>query len=328
MSRPTIENVYTHKKLPEYKLFADLKKLMDCDATQPNRCFAGNAFLYHHQIENLCNVRINGKDSLHEIMIDQEKYTVFYQRVLDMGRSGSMPYRIYEAHRFNGGAVFFKPTTAKYICSLFPSSHMLDPTAGWGGRMLGAWAAGCSYTGFDTNIDLKPAYEAMMADPSLTKFPKAYGYNDKWEQVMSTQEMRWENFLTADISGIDYDLVLTSPPYINKEMYPHMPAFESKAAFYTDFLVPLINKCRDNMKRSGWVCINISPPMYTDLTIAHKYPVCDRQEPLLQQKRLGKDKADMIYCWRVIREAPVVTPVVAAVAEVSAVVSGPSYSPA
>jgi hypothetical protein len=182
--------------------------------------------------------------------------------------------------------------------------------------MLGAFAARCRYTGYDTNIDLKPAYDAMMGHMLMP------GGNPLYKPGFL--KMVWENFLTADISDIDYDLVLTSPPYINKEMYPHMPAFESKAKFYTDFLIPLINKCRDNMKRSGWVCINISPVMYKDLTVTHKYPVCERQEPLLQQKRLGKDKADMIYCWQVTREAPAP---VAAVVE-SAAVSGPSYSPA
>jgi len=307
---PTIKDVYDHKKLTYSKLQKDLQKLLEYGAHSPSRCFAGNAYLYHYQIENLCNVRINGKDSLREIMADPTKYAVFYQRVLDMGRSGSEPNRVYEHHRFNGGAVFFKPTTAKYIAKLFDAKHMLDPTAGWGGRMLGAWAAGCAYTGFDINTDLKAPYEAMMD----SNYIKTYTYYQR------PLNMRWENFLTADISDIPYDLVLTSPPYINKEMYPHMPAFESKAKFYTDFLIPLINKCRDNMKRSGWVCINISPQMYKDLTDTHKYPACERQEPLLQQKRLGKDKADMIYCWQVTREV---------VADTGpAVAPGPSYSPA
>jgi hypothetical protein len=310
---PSIKDVYDHKKITDSKLHNDLTKLINYKTDAPTRCFAGNAFLYHYQIENLCNVRINGKDSLREVMADPTRYAVFYQRVLDMGRTGSLPNRVYEHHRFNGGAVFFKPTTAKYIAKLFGATHMLDPTAGWGGRMLGAWAAKSRYTGFDINTDLRPAYDSMM-----TKMREWFHIPaDKYKLV-------WENFLTADISGIDYDLVLTSPPYINKEMYPHMPAFESKAKFYTDFLIPLINKCRDNMKKSGWVCINISPAMYMDLTVTHKYPVCERQEPLLQQKRLGKDKADMIYCWQVTREVP--APVV--VAEESAAVSGPSYSPA
>jgi hypothetical protein len=308
---PTIKDVYDHKKITDSKLNGDLQKLIAYDADKPSRCFAGNAFLYHHQIENLCNVRINGKDSLREVIADPTKYAVFYQRVLDMGRSGSLPNRVYEHHRFNGGAVFFKPTTAKYIADLFGATHMLDPTAGWGGRMLGAWANGCAYTGFDINTDLKPAYKDMMAYLLLP--------GNGWRKDGLT--MRWENFLTADISDIPYDLVLTSPPYINKEMYPHMPAFESKAKFYTDFLIPLINKCRDNMKRSGWVCINISPVMYKDLTVTHKYPVCERQEPLLQQKRLGKDKADMIYCWQVTREVPVPVPV-----PVPAASPGPTYS--
>lgn len=226
MALPTLQDVYQHKKLSIYDLRHDLDKLIAYDADKPNRCFAGNAFLYHHQIENLCNVRINGKDSLREVMSDHTKYAVFYQKVLDMNRKGSPPYRIYEHHRFNGGAVFFKPTTAKYIAKLFNAEHMLDPTAGWGGRMLGAWAAGCAYTGFDINTDLKPSYDAMMEHMLMP--------GSGWSEDNLT--MRWENFLTADISDIPYDLVLTSPPYINKEMYPHMPAFESKAKYYTEFL--------------------------------------------------------------------------------------------
>ena len=39
---------------------------------------------------------------------------------------------------------------------------MLDPTAGWGGRMLGAWALGIDYTGVDTNTNMKIAYDNMM----------------------------------------------------------------------------------------------------------------------------------------------------------------------
>ena len=31
--------------------------------------------------------------------------------------------------------------------------RVLDP-AGWGGRMLGAWALGIDYTGIDTNINM------------------------------------------------------------------------------------------------------------------------------------------------------------------------------
>jgi hypothetical protein len=197
-----------------------------------------------------------------------------------MKRPGEMPYRIYEAHRFNSGCVFFKPTTAKYVAKLFGATHMMDPCAGWGGRMLGAWSADCAYTGFDTNTDMIPAYEAMINKISSEK-----------------HKIRWENFLTADISDVSYDLVLTSPPYINLEVYPHMTPFESKAKYYKDFLIPLIRKSQINIRRKGWVCINISPKMYKELTKDYGFPECNRQEPLLQQKRLGKDKMDMIYCW-------------------------------
>lgn len=286
MALVTLEEIYAHKKLSSDQLDKDLAKLLAYDASKPNRCFAGNAFLYHYQIKNLCKVRIRGKHSLVDIMTDPILYATHLQRTLDMKRTGAMPNRIYEAHRFNGGCVFFKPTTAKYVAKLFGATHMLDPCAGWGGRMLGAWAAGCEYTGYDTNIDMKFAYRRMISKMGL--FPT------DWE----THRIRWQNFLTADLSDVLYDLVLTSPPYINLEVYPHMTPFESKSKYYTEFLIPLIRKSYLNIQWKGWVCINISPKMYKELTKDYGFPECQRQEPLLQQKRLGKDKMDMIYCWQ------------------------------
>ena len=41
-------------------------------------------------------------------------------------------------------------------------TSVLDPTAGWGGRMLGAWVMGIDYTGVDTNTNMKIAYDNMM----------------------------------------------------------------------------------------------------------------------------------------------------------------------
>ena len=57
-------------------------------------------------------------------------------------------------------------------------------------------------TGIDTNINLKPAYDKMIEN---------YGGN-----------MIYDNCLNVDFSQIDYDFVLTSPPYINLEKYECM----------------------------------------------------------------------------------------------------------
>lgn len=274
-----MDDIYAHKKISVDKLKKDIQKLLDVEASG-NRCFAGNAFLYHHMIEHLCRVRLRGRYSLEDIVKNPSDYTSFYDGLMKLNRAGTMAYRIYEHHRFNGGVVFFKPTIAKYIARLFGAKHMLDPCAGWGGRMLGAWAAGCDYTGYDTNVDLCAAYDTMIS----------------YLKDSGGITMRWENFLTADISGMDYDLVLTSPPYYNLEVYQHMEPFKNKSAYYQDFLIPLIQKSIDNMK-SGWVCINISPKIYKELTEDYGFQPCIKKVPMLQQKRLNRDKGDFIYCW-------------------------------
>jgi hypothetical protein len=109
--------------------------------------------------------------------------------------------------------------------------------------------------------------------------------------------MIWDSCLNVDFSTIDYDFVLTSPPYINLELYENMTPFESEKAFYEQFLIPLINKCLTSIRRGGRVCFNISPKMYGTLTEKYKYRTADETHDLLQQKRLGKDKGDKIYVW-------------------------------
>ena len=75
-----------------------------------------------------------------------------------------------------------------------------------------------------------------------------------------------------------------------------MTPYESKEAFYKKFLIPLIDKCRANIKRNGKVCINIDVKMYNDL-ISFKYPECIEKHDLIQQKIQGKDKGQKIYVW-------------------------------
>ena len=183
----------------------------------------------------------------------------------------------------------FKATTAKYLYNKYNAKSVLDPTAGWGGRMLGAWALDIDYTGIDTNIAMKPAYDAMikMLDsktPAILEKPNL--------------QMIWQNALDVDFSQLNYDFVLTSPPYVNKELYEHMDPWESDQKFYTEFLIPLWDKCMKHIPAGKHVAFNISPKMYDD-AIKHGLKPCDNEEDLLQQMgpKKGKKKQDKIYIW-------------------------------
>ena len=278
--RPTYEEVVNHKRLSAGERAKEYAKLKAWDSPTINRSWIGNAILYHYQMDVLCRTSREGHKSLWEKMATPVLYDRLWQVVEKMGRTGTIANRVFEANRLNGCVAFFKPTTAKWLYKKYGATKVLDPTAGWGGRMLGAWALGIEYTGIDTNMLLKPGYDDMMAemgDPRL--------------------RMIWQSCLEVDFSAIDYDFVLTSPPYINLEQYAHMPAFESKAAFYREFLIPLISRCLAHIRPGGRVCINISPKMYDELIDAGFMP-CHEDVPFVQQKKLGRDMGDRVYIWR------------------------------
>jgi len=281
----TYEDILDHKHLINTKRLADLDKLKKWNALENERKFCGNVFLYHHQIANMLETKRGNHPLLREIMEDETLRDKLKIQVEKRQRTGTLANRIFECYRVNTGAVvFFKPSTAKFLYQKYKCSHILDFTAGWGGRMLGAWSLGIGYTGIDTNLSMKSTYDNMLIDMNNP----------------SNIRMIWNSCLNVDLSAIDYDFVLTSPPYVNMEVYQHMTPFENRDVFYKDFLITMIDRCRTHIKRNGKTAINISPQMYEILVNKYHYEPCHEEYDLLQQKRAGKNKGDKIYLWNAL----------------------------
>ena len=193
------------------------------------------------------------------------------------------PAVVFDTYCANKNCVsIFKPSTAKFIYKYYNAKRVLDFTAGWGGRMLGAYSLGISYTGIDTNINMKPEYDNMIARLDNNNL-----------------NMIWDNCLNVDLSQIDFDLVLTSPPYINLEKYENMALFKSDDEYYNDFLIVMLNRCLQHIKNNGWVCINISMVMYDKLINKYGYRECDEKHILPNAKnKQNLKKCEYIYCWK------------------------------
>lgn len=299
----TISDIELHKLITTAELDKDLKNLDKFSATTNANNFAGNPFLYHFQFKNLLKCRRQDGKTIYDIAKDTIEWTKLIDSTRKRNRGGrTAAGNVFECFRINlGSIVMFKATTAKYLYKKYRAKSILDPTAGWGGRMLGAWSLGINYTGIDTNVEMTPAYDSMM------KFLNEYtGFENKNFVVErnSKLNMIWDSCLAVDFSKLDYDFVLTSPPYINLEIYEHMELWDSDTAFYKEFFIPLWQKCVDNIKQGGHVCFNISPKMYED-AVKNGLTPCDEEEDLLQQmgqrkKQLttGKKKHDKIYIWQ------------------------------
>jgi len=255
-------------------------KLKKYDATDNKRSFAGNKVIYRYFTECLLKTRYKGGKTQQEKFEEDPKK--MWERVCKMDRRKGFPPSPKDIFELNRTITFFKPTIAKHLCIKFNPTSVLDPCAGWGGRMLGSVSAGVKYTGYDTNEELKIPYENMIKDLKL-----------------DNAEIIFQSCLDdLNFGGLEYDLVLTSPPYENLEIYEGMKPFNNNDEFYNNFLIPMIDKCRKNIKPNGKICINISPKMYEKLTIKYMYPEAPNKINFLQQmgKKSGK-KEDFIYIW-------------------------------
>ena len=293
----TIQDIENHKIITDTELKRDLHNLKKLNVKDNPNSFAGNNFLYHFQFKNLIKCSREDGKTIYDFYNDPVEWSKLIEQTRQRNRGGkTSAANIFECFRINKGAVvMFKSTTAKYLYQKYNATSVLDPTAGWGGRLLGAWALDINYTGIDTNIEMVPAYNSML------------DFLDKESNTLYNKpklQMTWESCLDVDFSQIEYDFVLTSPPYVNLEIYEHMKTWDNDEVFYKGFLIPLIEKCIKYIKKGGYVCFNISPKMYED---ALKYGLskCDMEEDLKQQMgqkveslKKGKKKQDKIYIWK------------------------------
>lgn len=291
----TLTDIESHKIISDSELCNDLQNLENFDANHNANNFYGNPFLYHFQFKNLLRCTREKGKTLYEVWADPDQRAKLLDQTRLRNRGGrTAAGNIFECFRINTGSiVMFKSTTAKYLYNKYGATRVLDPTAGWGGRMLGAWSLGIEYTGIDTNTELQPAYQGMM------DYLKSYDDSEFFSTPRGKLDMIWQSCLDVDFGNIDYDFVLTSPPYINMEIYEHMTPWQTKDLFYTDFFMPLWQKTLDNIEPGGKVCYNISPKMFTEAQ-AHGLPEPDITEDLLQQlgQQTGKKKQDKVYIWQ------------------------------
>lgn len=282
----SLENILNAKNFDKDKINKDYDSLKKWNAEKNEVKIIGNRTIYKYLFRELLKCRRDNKNymTIYDIYNNNQEDKLWREVIKRKSKNGThypTAGEVFETFRINKGCVaIFKPSNAKYIYKKYNATSILDPTAGWGGRLLGASSLDIKYTGFDTNINLKTGYNKMIKDLNIKNC-----------------EMIFEDSLSYDFSNLDYDFVFTSPPYLNLELYECMKPFENKDKFYNDFLIPLMNKCFQYLKEGGKMCFNISPEMYKDL-IKFGFRECDIIEELSQRKKNGNDKRqDFIYIW-------------------------------
>lgn len=204
--------------------------------------------------------RVNGCDS--PLDFYKKNYDQVYQKALELEKEWkdkSFRYFLRDAvYLLTKECTSFKIGVSKLICEFFKATHVLDPSSGWGDRMLGAAAAGVTvYHGVDPNPALTNSYEKIIDFVSSQKPQNTLGPIRQRFNVLTN------DFLKTNISPNSYNLVFTSPPFWNWEIYTEAPGQSilgktTVKEWTQGFLHPYLKKAWEALIPGGYLVLYIS----------------------------------------------------------------------
>lgn len=178
---------------------------------------------------------------------------------------------------FNGGVVGFPCSVAKAISSKYCPENgvVVDPCAGWGGRMLGTVSCGRQYIGYDAWEKTTECLENMLQELSI-----------------STAKVISSEFNCVGAPDI-CDLVFTSPPYFDLEVY-------GKNLSKSDWLKLMSNiftYSESALKSKAYLILNLPKSLKVELptTSLNELP------PIYfhtSSRKKSTDNAEILYIWQ------------------------------
>jgi hypothetical protein len=161
--------------------------------------------------------------------------------------------RMWQLFKFGHSSISaFPPSQMINALEKYKVNVILDPTMGWGGRLLGACALGAKqYIGIDSNTDLILPYH------NLKTFVERKNGSNTYFSLM------FRDCLSLDYKTMTYDCVFTSPPYYTRETYPHQPdLWRSKHDWNEFFYRPFVTKTYDGLAENGIYALNVNQEIY------------------------------------------------------------------
>jgi 16S rRNA G966 N2-methylase RsmD len=164
-----------------------------------------------------------------------------------------------------GSITKYRTVTTKAIVQYYKAQKVLDPCAGWGGRMLGSLAAGASYVGCEPDPNTAKGLKGILEDTAIPQIVRSKArILEKPAEVGLPELAELEKF----------DLVLTSPPYFNLELYTAGDQSTTIHKTWEDWtekwLKPVILGCLARLKEGGVSCWSVK-----NFKTDKKYPLAD-----------------------------------------------------
>jgi len=196
---------------------------------------------------------------------DQEKLEKVIRRLIEY-RGHVSDSMIADECKFRerGASNFQAGVTAVLIQSFVPptsSAVIYDPCGGWGGRLLGSFRSGV----VRRYIATEPSIQTFNGLRRLALIVERYAR--RTGQSAPEFDLRRSGCEDVDIEDGTVDLVLTSPPYYNVEMYPTMEEdkadqsavkYKTPHAWQTEFLPRMMRRVAACLRSGAPALINIT----------------------------------------------------------------------
>jgi len=310
------ENGFPYYPIDEEKIQKEYDKLLEFDVDrldlpknhlQQFMLGLNTVNTFHPQ---MWEVKCRSSKTPMEIFLDRELFTIALRKRIKYSDTKLRPYNIRKSLKaFGVQAVSnFRPTIAKWVYENFSpiGGLVLDPCAGYGGRMMGAMCSNTvrEYVGVDPNrITMKnnkklKSYLGKAALKSGIKSPIVYLFDQPFEDYIDNRE---------------YDVVFTSPPYFNVEKYDDNDINQSYIRYPTyklwleGFLKVLIENSYDFLRKGGYFALNTGGELTIDAVDRANYVFGSRPDTyhMRLSKMLGRGnkseqshKTEPINIWR------------------------------
>lgn len=205
---------------------------------------------------HMAKVKYKNYNSPSEQYRNDDKLIDSIKKWLDLGKQPTLSgiRTILKTRNGVRSVVNFKPSIAKYIYDnycLF-GGKTLDPCAGFGGRLCGCIASNKNvfYHGID------PDGETAIGNTKIAScFKETWNFKFRFDIGCAEEVMK-------NLNCNDYDLIFTSPPYFDLEMYSNSShqsciKFSTYEKWKELFLSVIIKESKRILKENGYFVLNV-----------------------------------------------------------------------
>lgn len=203
-----------------------------------------------------CRIKCNFSDFISPL----EYFKINKESILK-SLSENYSYDEIDDYIFNRGpkqCTLFNLIVCTSVLRHFKPKRWLDPSAGWGDRLIAAINYGdCQYRATDPNDCLQPKYKQI-----IDTFAEEKTIEDE-RGSRPKYHITQEGFETAQIEANYYDLVFTSPPFFDLEKYSNAPdqshiKFTTLEEWMNGFMYPFLIKAVASLQKGGHLCLYVA----------------------------------------------------------------------